>query len=114
MYKSFRKEFDAQLDKAVKKGLFTAGSIMLTEAKKKCPVDTGTLRRSGAVEANSKEAIVSFNTPYAYKQHEDTTLNHPRGGEAKFLEKAAIENAQRAQTALRKVTTREINQGARK
>lgn len=29
------------------------------------------------------------NLPYALKQHEDLSLNHPNGGEAKFLEKPA-------------------------
>lgn len=32
---------------------------------------------------------VSYNTPYAAKIHEDTTLNHPNGGQAKYLEQPA-------------------------
>lgn len=69
-------------------GLHDGAEAILTEAIDETPVDTGTLRRSGTVtDAPSEEAVyVSFNTPYAVKQHEDLTLNHPRGGKAKYLE----------------------------
>lgn len=61
---------------------------ILTEAIDETPIDTGTLRRSGTVtEAPQENAVyISFNTPYAVKQHEDLTLKHPRGGKAKYLE----------------------------
>ncbi len=36
---------------------------------------------------------VVFNTPYATYQHEELDLNHPKGGEAKYLEKPLKENA---------------------
>lgn len=38
-------------------------------------------------------AEVSFNTPYAAYQHERTDLDHPRGGEAKYLERALLQHA---------------------
>lgn len=31
-------------------------------------------------------AVISFNTPYAAVQHERTDYEHPRGGNAKYLE----------------------------
>lgn len=34
---------------------------------------------------------VGYRAPYAVKQHEDLTLNHPNGGEAKFLERPVRE-----------------------
>jgi len=37
---------------------------------------------------------VVFNTPYATYQHEELGLNHPKGGEAKYLENPLKENAQ--------------------
>jgi len=37
---------------------------------------------------------VVFNTPYATYQHEEMDLNHPKGGEAKYLENPLKENAQ--------------------
>ena len=61
---------------------------ILTEAIDETPIDTGTLRRSGTITEASQDNVIyiSFNTPYAVKQHEDLTLKHPRGGKAKYLE----------------------------
>ncbi len=33
-----------------------------------------------------KAVYISFNTPYARRQHEEVGYNHPRGGKAKYLE----------------------------
>ncbi len=33
-----------------------------------------------------KAVYISFNTPYAWRQHEELGYNHPRGGKAKYLE----------------------------
>jgi len=33
-----------------------------------------------------KAVYISFNTPYARRQHEELGYNHPRGGKAKYLE----------------------------
>jgi hypothetical protein len=38
---------------------------------------------------SGRQAEVSFGTDYAAVQHEDLTLEHPGGGQAKFLETAA-------------------------
>ena len=40
------------------------------------------------------EGEVSFNTPYAARQHEELGWKHPRGGEAKYLENPLKERAQ--------------------
>jgi hypothetical protein len=73
---------------AALQALHDGAEHILTEAIDETPIDTGTLRRSGAVMDAPTEGVVyvSFNTPYAVKQHEDLTLNHPRGGKAKYLE----------------------------
>jgi len=96
------------------KALRTGAEAILTEAIDEAPVDTGTLRRSGTVtvgklpdgarvyeaaEAGNemkdafpekigkeKAVYVSFNTPYARRQHEELGYYHPRGGHAKYLE----------------------------
>ena len=96
------------------KALRTGAEAILTEAIDETPVDTGTLRRSGTVTVGAvpsgaqvyasakagtkmknafREAIgsekavyISFNTPYARRQHEELGYNHPRGGKAKYLE----------------------------
>ena len=48
------------------------------------------------VQSTNKQDLkvsISANTPYALKQHEDATLNHPNGGEAKYLERPFNEKA---------------------
>ena len=81
-----------EAERIIRKAAFEAirdgAEAILTEAIDETPIDTGTLRRSGTVtEAPQENTVyVSFNTPYARRQHEDLTLNHPRGGKAKYLE----------------------------
>jgi hypothetical protein len=69
----------------------------LTESNDRIPVEEGDLRRSGEVTAFPEElaAAITYDTPYAVRQHEDPTLNHPRQGEHHFLENAIEENADR-------------------
>lgn len=96
------------------KALRTGAEAILTEAIDEAPIDTGTLRRSGTVTVGKlpdgaqvyakaesgtemkdafpgvagkgKAVYISFNTPYALRQHEELDYNHPRGGKAKYLE----------------------------
>jgi len=96
------------------KALRTGAEAILTEAINETPIETGTLRRSGTVTvgalpdraqvyeaaesgSNMKDAFpgpggkekavyISFNTPYARRQHEELGYNHPLGGKAKYLE----------------------------
>jgi len=46
---------------------------------------------------DEKAVYISFNTPYARRQHEDLTLNHPRGGKAKYLEDPFKRNAKKVE-----------------
>ena len=87
-----------QIIAAAMQGLKITGELILTEAKKIVPVDTGTLSRSGTVNAdNAKlEVEISFNTPYARKQHEEMNYTHADGRQAKYLEKPFQANAGRA------------------
>ena len=101
-------------EEAALKALRTGAEAILTEAIDEAPVDTGTLRRSGTVtvgalpdgaqvyeaaesgtemkdafpgqEGKEKAVYISFNTPYARRQHEELGYEHPRGGKAKYLE----------------------------
>lgn len=66
-------------------------------AAEKAPVDTGDLRGSmtTSVELNGDQITgeVRFTEKYAAVQHERVDFRHPQGGEAKYLEKAALEKA---------------------
>lgn len=76
--------------------LHTSGELVLTESHKEVPHASGTLQRNSTVtDAPKEDAVyVSYNTPYAVRQHEDLTLRHPDprnpistpGRKAKYLE----------------------------
>lgn len=78
-----------EIQKEALKGVRKLANNILAESQKIVPVDTGTLMKSGAVSTDESTKIItiSYNTPYARKQHEDNTLKHPKGGEAKYLER---------------------------
>jgi len=80
----------AALRRAVEREMNAIATDVLAEAKRQVPLDKGTLRRSGTKEVSWQGdrivATVSFNTPYAAVQHEETGYRHPRGGKAKYLE----------------------------
>jgi hypothetical protein len=98
------------------KGLTDISLDCLGKSVQRAPVDLGDLRGSGYVKMNGRtiargskegsissggsvgmsetkvESVIGFTEPYALKQHEDLTLKHPKGGEAKYLEKTLDEN----------------------
>ena len=71
-----------------------AGELLLDASNQKAPIDEGVLINSGDVAVSDCTASVFYNTPYARRQHEELTWNHPNGREAKFLEKALREQEQ--------------------
>jgi hypothetical protein len=77
---------EAELDDALEE----IGEDLLGRAQRDAPIEEGTLRASGDVRVvtgrGAGVAVVSFNTPYAAKQHEELEYEHPRGGRAKYLE----------------------------
>jgi len=77
-------------------GLQRAGDYALARANENVPVDTGDLRDSGRVDVDEREGVVvvSYDEPYAVKQHEDTFYTHT-SGRAKWLQLAVQEAARR-------------------
>jgi predicted secreted Zn-dependent protease len=49
------------------------------------------LAKSGHIEQHGDGVVVIFDTEYAARQHEDIHAKHPRGGHAKYLERAVTE-----------------------
>ena len=76
-------------------GLYEAGQMIVTDAKRRVPVDLGNLKGSGYVTAptatpGGTNVEVGFGGPaadYAIYVHEDLSAHHPVG-EAKYLENA--------------------------
>lgn len=68
--------------------LMVGAEHLLTVSQGRVPVDTGVLRASGVASTDGRRAAVSYDTPYAARQHEEIGWHHPKGGQAKYLESA--------------------------
>lgn len=87
--------YAGRASKAARRGLFEGANAILTDAKKRCPVDLGNLKGSGyatqpEATADGVRVQVGFGgpaTPYALRQHEELGWHHDVG-EAKYLENA--------------------------
>jgi len=112
----------AEMRAGVSQGLKDITLDLLGLSVARAPVDEGNLRGSGTAHfggqriadgrdfdreaignegvtggagSDSTTGIVAFNKVYAVAQHERTDYAHPKGGEAKFLERPLEENRQR-------------------
>ncbi|TQJ60482.1 minor capsid protein [Arthrobacter sp. SLBN-83] len=83
-------QVDESLKRAANRGLALAAEHVLGESNKTVPIEEATLERSGTTSTDKSRlrAAVSYDTPYAVKQHEDLTLRHDAGRSAKYLENA--------------------------
>lgn len=74
------------------KGLYLAAEYLLQVSNTHVPIalDGGTLERSGvaSIDEASLKAAVSYDTPYAVRQHEELSYHHAVGRTAKYLENA--------------------------
>lgn len=86
----------AQARAGAQRGLDLALELILATARARAPHEEGTLERSGATARSDLAGTVSFETPYAVRQHEDMTLRHDDGRQAKFLESAMHDEADTA------------------
>ncbi|MFE1412426.1 hypothetical protein ACFW6F_16705 [Streptomyces sp. NPDC058746] len=82
------------LDGAVR-GLRLAAEHVLTESRKRVPLEEATLERSGTatVDESRLTAAVAYDTPYAVRQHEELGYRHDAGRTAKYLEGPLTEEA---------------------
>ncbi|NLI05378.1 MAG: hypothetical protein GX483_08990 [Actinomycetaceae bacterium] len=71
-----------------RKATWSACDHLAAISKQQVPLDTGALKDSCAVSVNADgtQAVVSYDTPYAVRQHEYTGYRHQRGRKAKYLE----------------------------
>lgn len=100
----------ADIRKGAVKGLAAAAEHVLGEAIKLVPIEEGTLQNSGttAVDAENLRAGIGFGlgaaAPYALVQHEDMSLHHDPGRQAKYLEVPLVA----AKADIGKIIAREI------
>lgn len=71
-----------------RQGTWMALDHLAAVSKDQVPLDQGPLKNSCAVDVNDdgSEGTVSYDTPYAVIQHENTRFHHQRGRKAKYLE----------------------------
>lgn len=92
------------LNGSANRGISLAAEHILGASNEKVPIEEATLERSGTVSTDPGNftAAVSYDTPYAVKQHEDMTLRHDQGRTAKYLENAMTSEVQAAAEIIRK------------
>ena len=84
---------------ALMRGLVMAGEHILNVSNSQVPHEDGDLERSGVVtqsDPGDKTVAISYDTPYAVRQHEDLSLRHDAGRNAKFLSNACRSEAKTA------------------
>ncbi|MDQ1053174.1 hypothetical protein QE394_001102 [Arthrobacter sp. SORGH_AS 212] len=91
------------LNGSANRAVALAAEHVLGVSNKSVPIEEDTLERSGTVSTDPGNftAAVSYDTPYAVKQHEDMTLRHDNGRSAKYLENAMNSEVQTAAEIIR-------------
>jgi len=84
----------AEVERAGRSGLESALEFVLEEANRTIPHREGTMQRSGQVSMDKRKPVgtVSYDTPYAPRQHEDLHARHASGRRAKWLQLTLEEN----------------------
>ncbi|MFJ3834442.1 minor capsid protein [Streptomyces sp. NPDC090054] len=72
--------------RAAEEGLQKALEHLLAESRKLVPLREGTLERSGRIVRTGMNGMVTYDTVYARRQHEELTWKHLPGRSAKYLE----------------------------
>lgn len=91
----FDPEVLRRIQKAASAALGDAAEHLLEQANRTVPIEEGTLERSAQVTTEAGRAVVSWDTPYAVRQHEDTRLRHDQGRRAKWAERTFAEESAR-------------------
>lgn len=93
---------DAVVSDAAADGLQDALEHLLGASRARVPIEEATLERSGATDIDraALRGVVSYDTPYAARQHEELTWRHDPGRTAKYLEGPAAEEADTMQALI--------------
>ena len=95
-----------------KKGTWSALDHLAAVSKEQVPLDQGPLKNSCYVDVSDDgtSGTVSYDTPYAVRQHEELSYQHQRGRKAKYLEDPANDSAvqKEMQTLIGRAYTEEM------
>jgi hypothetical protein len=88
----------ADIRRAAIAGLSDAAEYLGETSNRTCPIEEATLVGSMVVSVDERalRAAVSYDTPYAARQHEDMSMRHDAGRRAKWLELTFREEASAA------------------
>lgn len=81
-----RRIFGARFQRLASEGIGRALEHTLGVSQTLVPLDEGPLQRSGKVQVEGLNGTISYDTPYAVRQHEELTWRHAPGRSAKYLE----------------------------
>lgn len=87
------KAVTGQVRAGAAEGLTQLAKRIEGSSNQRAPRDTQDMINTSTVTVEGLTAAVSYDTPYAVRQHEDLTYRHAPGRTAKFLEQAAQEHA---------------------
>lgn len=75
--------------------LWRGTEFILAKSNETVPVEEHVLQASGSAQVDESDlvGVVSYDTPYAVKQHEERTYTHKDGRRAKYLELTLQEQA---------------------
>lgn len=94
-----------KLRAAVQQATYRAAASIQTLAVSRTPIEQGDLRGSTTLrmidEASAARTEIAYNMIYSSRQHEETGWNHPRGGQAKYLESAMQDGQDEAKAIIR-------------
>ena len=100
---------DTELPRAIQGALDSVIQRIFQRSKELVPVRTGALRDSAVIESGIRGGMPTANitygggsVDYALKVHEDLSMRHPNGGQAKYLEQAFIEYESQAITEIQR------------
>ena len=83
----------AEAKRESQRALAESAEFMLAQANDTVPLEEGTLARSGATSVEGDTAVVSYDTPYAIRLHENPQYRFQHGRRGKWLELTFQENA---------------------
>lgn len=95
-----RRIVSAEIRKKCEDAVGDLAECLLETANATAPIEEATLIRSGTTSQEGLKAAVSYDTPYARRQHEETTYRHDGGRRAKWLELTFKEEEQAARDYL--------------
>lgn len=98
--------------KGAVKGLKKAAEHLLQVSRELVPHEEGKLEDSGTVsdvDEDNLRVAVSYDMPYAVRQHEELTWKHDEGRQAKYLEEPMVDE----QDTMRDLIAAEIRRSLR-